>query len=58
MDMSEDALRNALHGMSHQKIKANDKWGFIPLTEERVDRLKAVTEAGMYKEKNVYLGIR
>ncbi|WP_051405106.1 DUF6241 domain-containing protein [Bacillus cihuensis] len=57
MDMSDMAVQNAIHGMSHQKVKASDKWGFIPLSAERVTRLKAVVEANEYKEKGLYLDI-
>lgn len=56
-DMSEYAVQNAIHGMSHQKVEAEDKWGFIPLTAERVARLKAVVEANEYEEKGLYLDI-
>ena len=56
-DMTEYAVQNAIHGMSHQKVKAEDKWGFIPLTAERVNRLKAVVEANEYEERGLYLDI-
>lgn len=56
-DMTEYAVQNAIHGMSHQKVRADDKWGFIPLTAERVARLKAVVEANEYEEKGLYLDI-
>ncbi|WP_080844532.1 DUF6241 domain-containing protein [Cytobacillus gottheilii] len=56
-DITEYAVQNAIHGMSHQKTRAEDKWGFIPLTAERVNRLKAVVEANEYEEKGLYLDI-
>ncbi len=56
-DMTEYSVQSAIHGMSHQKVKADDKWGFIPLTAERVARLKAVVEANEYEEKGLYLDI-
>ncbi|MBG9589535.1 DUF6241 domain-containing protein [Cytobacillus firmus] len=56
-DMTEYAVQNAIHGMSHQKVRADDKWGFIPLTTERVTRLKAVVEANEYEEEGLYLDI-
>lgn len=59
MDMSEEAIKKAIHGMSHQKVEAEDKWGFIPLTAERVNRLIAVVEKnkGSYQNSDLYLDI-
>ena len=36
--MTEEQVQDAIHQMSHQKVRAEKKWGFIPLTRERVDR--------------------
>ncbi|TDL80958.1 DUF6241 domain-containing protein [Peribacillus frigoritolerans] len=59
MNLSEISVQDAIHGMSHQKIRAKDKWGFIPLTAERVERLTAVVESNInvYKHANVYYDI-
>ena len=59
MDMSEEAIKDAIHGMSHQKVQAEEKWGFIPLTAERVNRLKAIVEQNkdMYEYASIYLDI-
>lgn len=58
-DMSENALRQAIHDMSHQKVRADKKWGFLPLTQERVERLIEIIEKneGDYENANVYLNI-
>ncbi len=58
-DMTEYAVQDAIHGMSHQKVRAEDKWGFIPLTAERVNRLIAVVEKNKdkYEKSTLYLGI-
>ena len=45
--------------MSHQKVKAEDKWGFLPLTKDRVKRLLEVVKDGQetYKHADTYLTI-
>ena len=57
--MSEYAVQNAIHGMSHQKVKAEDKWGFIPMTHDRINRLIEVVETSSnnYISATVYLDI-
>lgn len=57
--INESAVRQAIHGMSHQKVEAEDKWGFMPLTAERVHRLikvVGINEVG-YKSAGLYLDI-
>lgn len=56
-DISEVAVQNFIHQMSHQKIAAQPKWGMIPLTKARVIRLIDVIEANKsnYKKANTYL---
>jgi len=56
-DMNEGRVQDIIHQMSHQKIRAEDKWGFIPLTMERVDRLIEVVNANKYDHADVYLDI-
>ena len=55
--MTEEQVQDAIHQMSHQKVRAEKKWGFIPLTRERVDRLLEVINANQYEHEDVYLGI-
>ena len=57
--MSEYAVQDAIHGMSHQKVHAEDKWGFLPMTQERVQRLIEVvsTFSNNYNSATVYLEI-
>lgn len=58
-DTSEFAVQNAIHGMSHQKVKAADKWGFLPMTQDRIERLIVVVEenSSEYEESKLYLDI-
>ena len=55
--MTEEQVQDAIHQMSHQKVRAEKKWGFIPLTRERVDRLIEVINANQYQHEDVYLDI-
>ncbi|MBO0587167.1 DUF6241 domain-containing protein [Sporosarcina sp. E16_8] len=55
--MEEYGIQEAIHGMSHQKVSAEDKWGFIPMTQDRVARLIEVVEANKYVSAPVYLDI-
>ncbi|RDU34638.1 hypothetical protein DRW41_22410 [Neobacillus piezotolerans] len=57
LDMSEDSMQNTLHEMTHQKIKADKKWGLTPLTLERIERLLVVVESNQstYEKEDAYL---
>jgi hypothetical protein len=44
IDMQEYQIQNALHYMSHQKVKADEKWGAIRITPERISRLIEIVE--------------
>lgn len=44
LDMSERQVQHAIHAMSHQKVKADEKWGAIPMTPDRITRLLEVVE--------------
>ncbi|MDF2904088.1 MAG: hypothetical protein K0S25_1726, partial [Bacillus sp. (in: firmicutes)] len=56
MDMTELDVQTAIHMMSHQKVLADQKWGAIPLTSERVTRLIQVVDAnsGEYENEDIY----
>lgn len=60
--MTELDVQIAIHGMSHQKIRAsnNDKWDLLFMTPERIERLIVVVEANnvRYRENlDTYLAI-
>ncbi|QSS98750.1 hypothetical protein IMZ31_11595 [Pontibacillus sp. ALD_SL1] len=55
--MSESAIQDAIHQMSHQKVIANKKWGALPITMERINRLIEVVEMNNYTHKQDYLEI-
>lgn len=52
-------IAEAIHAMSHQKVKAEEKWSFLPLTAERVARLMDVIETNKsdYPNSDVYMEI-
>lgn len=57
--MDEFEVQDGIHGMSHQKVQAEDKWGFLPLTQARVTRLIEVIEENesSYEHAETYLRI-
>ncbi|MDS9471613.1 DUF6241 domain-containing protein [Sporosarcina pasteurii] len=57
--LAEENVQQAIHDMSHQKVLADQKWGFLPLTQERVLRLIEVVELNQnnYIHADVYLSI-
>ncbi|WP_068677487.1 DUF6241 domain-containing protein [Oceanobacillus sp. Castelsardo] len=38
-EMNDKLYQDYLHGMSHQKVEADEKWGFYPITEKRIQWL-------------------
>lgn len=38
-DLTDYDYQEYIHGMSHQKVKADEKWGFYEITEKRIDWL-------------------
>ncbi|MEH7335215.1 DUF6241 domain-containing protein [Neobacillus drentensis] len=59
LTMTEEEILDAIHKMSHQKIIADKKWGAIPLTNERINRLLDVVNENQsnYKNTDVYYSI-
>lgn len=53
-DMAESVVLQYIHWMSHQKVQAEDKWGFFEITDERIDwLLEAIDDRG-YTYMEVY----
>lgn len=59
LTMQESEVMSAIHKMSHQKVTATKKWGAIPLTPQRVERLLQVITKNKTKYENskLYLNI-
>ncbi|MDM5154933.1 PRK06770 family protein [Bacillus sp. DX1.1] len=47
----------ALHEMAHQKVKADQKWGFIMITQERIESLLGIVKTSNMNHKNTYMEI-
>ncbi|MFA9560303.1 DUF6241 domain-containing protein [Evansella sp. AB-rgal1] len=57
LDLPAQAVENNIHWMSHQKVYADEKWGKMRITEERIDRLIEVVEANSFRHEGLYLSI-
>src|SRR5690606_10492420 len=38
-ELNDSQYQKYIHGISHQKVKASEKWGFYLITEERIQWL-------------------
>jgi Family of unknown function (DUF6241) len=59
INMEEFELQIAIHHMSHQKVKADKKWGALQITPERIDRLIEIvtTNQASYNHSQTYMDI-
>ncbi|HZH58749.1 MAG TPA: DUF6241 domain-containing protein [Metabacillus sp.] len=55
--LSEEDILNYMHGMSHQKVIADEKWLHYEMTNERILFLITVIENGQYEHEEVVLDI-
>lgn len=57
-DLTEADIQEYIHGMSHQKVQAEKKWGFYGLIPERVEwLLKGVEKASGLNHDELYESI-
>ena len=52
--LSEDLIREYIHAMSHQKVRAKEKWSFFQITDERIDYLLGQLKINKYEDEYVY----
>lgn len=59
IDMSEEEIQYAIHHMSHQKVKADKKWGQLQITPDRIERLIEVVQVNEqeYDYSSLYINI-
>lgn len=57
LTLSEDEILNYMHGMSHQKVVAEEKWIHYEMTNERIQYLISVIENRSYENEDLYLMI-
>ncbi|AYP68843.1 hypothetical protein BpsM61_00069 [Bacillus phage vB_BpsM-61] len=44
VEWDDAQVRRTIHHMSHQKIEANQKWGAIEITQERIETLSQIID--------------
>ncbi|MED3660551.1 DUF6241 domain-containing protein [Ureibacillus sp. FSL K6-8385] len=52
--MPEEVFMQTMHEMTHQKVKADTKWGFTPMTEEQIDKMLTILEYNDYEHEEFY----
>jgi hypothetical protein len=52
--LSEELLQQYIHAMSHQKVRAEEKWSFFKITDERIEFLLSQLEINNYKHETTY----
>ncbi len=52
--ISEKLMRQYLHAMSHQKVRAGEKWSFFEITDERIAFLLQQLDEKTYKNDEEY----
>ncbi|GGF13757.1 hypothetical protein GCM10010954_10620 [Halobacillus andaensis] len=53
-EMRDADFQEYIHKMSHQKVEANDKWGFYKITEERINWLSSALNKAELSHKDIY----
>lgn len=56
-DLTDDEILKYIHGMSHQKVIAKEKWIHYEMTSERIQFLISVVKSGSYENGELYLDI-
>ncbi len=54
---TDEKVQVALHEMAHQKVKADQKWGYIFITQERIESLIEIVKSSNLNQKNAYIDI-
>lgn len=51
-ELNDKDYQEYIHGMSHQKVKADEKWGFFEITEDRINwLLEGLSEVELSNEE-------
>ncbi|RLQ97512.1 DUF6241 domain-containing protein [Falsibacillus albus] len=53
----EGEVLDIMNQMTHQKIKASDKWGAVEMTDEHIQQVKEVVEKSDFKHRDLLLSI-
>lgn len=54
---TDEKVQIALHEMAHQKVKADQKWGYIFITQERIESLLEFVKSNDLSHTNTYVDI-
>ena len=54
---TDEKVQIALHEMAHQKVKADQKWGYIFITQERIESLLEIVKSNDLSHTNTYVDI-
>ncbi|SFL57482.1 hypothetical protein SAMN04487943_102283 [Gracilibacillus orientalis] len=52
---SESNFRDTLHHMTHQKVHAQDKWGAVEITDERIDLMLETVKESNFTHQDFYI---
>lgn len=52
--MSEKEFMQTMHEMTHQKVKANEKWGYTPMTPQQIEKMLMILDKADYKHEDFY----
>ncbi|WP_026565781.1 DUF6241 domain-containing protein [Bacillus sp. UNC41MFS5] len=54
---SQDAVIEVMHKMTHQKVKAKEKWGAIPMISDTINQVYTIVENSEFEQKDDLLAI-
>lgn len=54
---SQDAVIEVMHKMTHQKVKAKEKWGAIPMIPDTINQVYNIVENSEFEQKDELLAI-
>ncbi|WP_058306447.1 DUF6241 domain-containing protein [Gracilibacillus massiliensis] len=53
--LSENSFMNTLHKMTHQKIHAEEKWGAVEITQDRIDLMLNIAKDSTFTHRDFYM---
>ncbi|WML40039.1 DUF6241 domain-containing protein [Neobacillus sp. OS1-2] len=56
-ESSQDAVIDVMHKMTHQKVKAEDKWGAIPMSQDTISQVSEIVSTSTFERKGDLLKI-
>ena len=54
---TDENIQTALHEMAHQKAKVDQKWGYIFITQERIESLIDIVKSNDLVQGSTYVEI-